>query len=236
MGKAESQARQEKVTNRPGKVCTICASPDLIALQKLITENVPLLDIVARFPAVKKSALSRHSINHMGRKGTGGHASRGSGIRPPKGPARKSHPADGRCSECGQIATESEDGRLEPQNLIRRAERMLWTSETVAARALDSDDSRLVLLALDRVKSALETLMKAHGMLGPDISVNIDNRQQNAFVGWSTEALQAFTELGALLDSGMPVREALHAILGAKESVPALPPGRNQESEALGAS
>jgi hypothetical protein len=112
----------------------------------------------------------------------------------------------------------------------------LETGERIMSSAEDANDLRLVLAALDRTQRALEMACKIGGILGADVVVNVDARQQNAFVGWSTEALQAFTELGALLDSGMPVREALHAILGAKESVPALPPGRNQESEALGAS
>lgn len=130
-----------------------------------------------------------------------------------------------------KFASESADGRLEPKDLIRRAERMLWTSETVATRALDSDDSRLVLLALDRVKSALETLMKAHGMLGPDISVNIDNRSINTFAGWPTASLQALAEFAAALESGASVSDACRAVQGQDSTKPrALNPGRSEEA------
>jgi hypothetical protein len=105
---------------------------------------------------------------------------------------------------------------------------MLWTSETVATRALDGDDNRLVLLALDRTRSALETLMKAHGMLGPDVSVTIDNRQINQFAGWSTEAVRALTEFGAVLESGGSVSDACSAVQG-QDNTPQLPPGREDE-------
>jgi hypothetical protein len=215
------------MTGKPGKTCTICASPDLIAIQKAITENVPLLDIAARFPAVKKSALSRHSINHMGRKGTGGHASRGSGIRPPKGPARKSHSADGRCSACG-VAVD----KPEPEMLLKRAERLMFYAETVAERAAQDDDYRLQLQAIDRARQALELTMKAVGMLAPENLTIIDQRQQvNQFVGWPTASLQALTDFAAALESGATVSEACEAVQG-QGNAPALPPGRSDEGEA----
>lgn len=227
MGKAES-AKEKEMTG--GRACSICRHPDVGAIQREIGEGVPLVDVCSRFEGIKKSALHRHMTNHTGRP-TEKRASRPSGIGSHNRPGKKSHPADGRCDHCGQLVGESADGRLEPKDLIRRAERMLWTSETVATRALDGDDNRLVLLALDRVKSALETLMKAHGMLGPDVQVNIDNRQQNAFVGWPTESLRFLTELAGLLESGMPVHEALASLQSAKESTLALP-GCNREPEA----
>jgi hypothetical protein len=226
---AAQSAKESKMTGKPGKTCTICASPDLVAIQKLITENVPLLDIVARFPAVKKSALSRHSINHMGRKGTGGHASRGSGIGSPKGPAAKSLP-DGRCPTCLQLVGESSEA-LTNEQILKRAERNLHISESVAINAQESNDARLALLAVDRTQRSIEMFCKIAGLLGPDTVVNVDARQQNAFVGWPTESLRFLTELAGLLESGMPVQEALASLQSAKESTLALP-GCNREPEA----
>ena len=141
-------------------------------------------------------------LNHTGRGPARKGASRGSVFSRLKEQAENPIPQMAGVGSVDKLPSESADGRLEPKDLIRRAERMLWTSETVATRALDGDDSRLVLLALDRVKSALETLMKAHGMLGPDISVNIDNRSINTFAGWPTASLQALTEFAAALESG----------------------------------
>jgi hypothetical protein len=212
-----------------GRACSICRHPEVGAIQRAIGEGVPLVDVCSRFEGIKKSALHRHMTNHTGRP-TEKRASRPSGIGSHNRPGKKSHPADGRCDHCGQLVGESADGRLEPKDLIRRAERMLWTSETVATRALDGDDNRLVLLALDRVKSALETLMKAHGMLGPDVQVNIDNRQQNAFVNWPTASLLALTEFAAALESGATVQAACRAAMGVK--TPQLAPGRSDDEAA----
>lgn len=215
---------------KPGRACSICIHPEVGAIQRAVGEGVPLVDVCSRFEGIKKSALHRHMTNHTGRP-TEKRASRPSGIGSHNRPGKKSHPADGRCDHCGQLVGESADGRLEPKDLIRRAERMLWTSETVATRALDGDDNRLVLLALDRVKSALETLMKAHGMLGPDVQVNIDNRQQNAFVNWPTASLLALTEFAAALESGATVSDACRAVQGVKTPL-ALNEGRDESKAA----
>jgi hypothetical protein len=213
-----------------GRACSICRHPEVGAIQRAIGEGVPLVDVCSRFEGIKKSALHRHMTNHTGRP-TEKRASRPSGIGSHNRPGKKSHPADGRCDHCGQLVGESADGRLEPKDLIRRAERMLWTSETVATRALDGDDNRLVLLALDRVKSALETLMKAHGMLGPDVQVNIDNRQVNQFAGWSTGALQALQTFHDELGAGKSVKDACTAILAQDGTKPgALNPGRSEDA------
>jgi hypothetical protein len=46
-------------------------------------------------------------------------------------------------------------------------------------KAIDSDDSRLGLMAVDRARASLEQLMKVHGLLQPDGgSTTIDNRKQ----------------------------------------------------------
>ena len=207
----ESYPQEIKMTGKPGKSCTICSSPDLVAIQKLITENVPLLDIVARFPAVKKSALSRHSINHMGRKGTGGHASRAQGIRTSKGPARKSHPVDGRCPTCEQLTGEN-DGSLAPENIVKRAERILHIGERIALKAEAGDDSRLALLAVDRCQRSIDTLAKIAGLLKPDQTI-IDNRSVTVnYSSWPSASLVAVELFHNRLGEGATIAEAIEAV------------------------
>jgi len=165
----------------------------------------------------------------MGRQATGKGGDRPQRFGSPKGPATKSLP-DGRCPTCEQLTGEN-DGSLAPENIVKRAERILHISESIAIRAQEGDDSRLALLAVDRCQRSIDTLARIAGLLKSDISVNIDARQQNAFVGWPTESLRFLTELAGLLESGMPVHEALASLQSAKESTLALP-GCNREPEA----
>ena len=232
MGKAES-AKEKEMTG--GRACSICRHPDVGAIQREIGEGVPLVDVCSRFEGIKKSALHRHMTNHTGRP-TGKRATRPSGFGSSKGAARKSHPSapvDGRCDHCGQLTGESADGRLEPKDMLRRAERSLWMSETVATKALDSGDNRLVLLSLDRNKSMLEMLMKAHGMLGPDTVVNVDARTQTLYASWPTRHLEALQTFHAALESGASVADACRAVQGQDSTKPrALNPGRSDDEAA----
>lgn len=90
-------------------------------------------------------------------------------------PVRFGSPIDGRCEACG-IAVDAADA----ESLLRRAERLLFLAEQIAVKARNEDDARLSLMAVDRARSALEVLMRAHGMLSGDqqINVTIDQRQQ----------------------------------------------------------
>ena len=184
--------------------CSICRHPQLPEIQACVIEKIPLDDIIFRFEGIKRSALHRHISNHMRGTPAGARATRPSGFGSSKGRATKSHPGDGRCDHCGQLTGESSEA-LTNEQILKRAERNLHISESVAINAQESNDARLALLAVDRTQRSIEMFCKIAGLLGPDTVVNVDARQQNAFVGWSTEALHAITELGALLDSGMPV-------------------------------
>jgi hypothetical protein len=88
------------------------------------------------------------------------------------------------------------------QSLLRRAERILWIAETIAAQAQRDDDARLALQAVDRARSSLETMMRATGLIGGDsqFTVQIDARQQPManLAGLSTDELKA-------LATGMPI-------------------------------
>ena len=82
--------------------------------------------------------------------------------------------AGARCHTCGILADDPS-----PQALVKRAERMLYFGEQIMTKAMEAEDYRLSLLALDRVRGSLEQLMKVHGLLQPDgANTTIDNRKQ----------------------------------------------------------
>lgn len=203
-----------------GRACSICSHKDLALITRAISSGEPLADIASRFNVVK-SSLHRHSVNHQGRQTrpyqTGKGAKRDSGSGSPKRRAPFSRSATG--------------DELLPEALKQRALNLLETGERIMATAEDANDLRLCLAAHDRTQRALEMLCKVAGLLGPDVQVNIDQRQVNQFAGWSTPALQAIQIMADELAAGRSVEDAVHAVLGAKESAPALPPGR-EESEA----
>ncbi|GEM_PF-2679966 len=94
-----------------------------------------------------------------------------------EGPATPIRFGSGRCQTCG-IASDD----VNPTALVKRAERALFLGETILSKALSDEDLRLALGALDRVRSALEQLLKVHGLLAPDgaVTVNVDARRLNA--------------------------------------------------------
>ena len=213
-----------------GRACSICVHPEVGAIQRLVGEGVPLVDVCSRFERIKKSALHRHMTLHTGRP-TGKKGARDSGIRTSKGPATKSLP-DGRCPTCEQLTGEN-DGSLAPENIVKRAERILHISESIALKAEAGDDSRLALLAVDRCQRSIDTLARIAGLLKPDSLTVIDNRTVNQFASWPTEAVRAITEFAASIEAGMTVQEALASLQGAKESAPrALPAGRSDDEAA----
>jgi hypothetical protein len=61
----------------------------------------------------------------------------------------------------------------DPAALLKRAERLLWIAETIAAQAQENDDSRLALQAVDRARASMETMMRATGVIGGDTQVNV---------------------------------------------------------------
>lgn len=96
-----------------------------------------------------------------------------------------------RCERCG-VSVE----KAEPEARLRRAERILWIAETIAAQAQRDDDARLALQAVDRAHAALETMMKA-GFIGGDgsttVNIAIDNRRKTEaiFAKLTEEELRA---------------------------------------------
>jgi hypothetical protein len=61
----------------------------------------------------------------------------------------------------------------DPASLLRRAERLLWYAESIAQRASDDENYRLLLLALDRATKACETLGKMTGLIDSGVNVSL---------------------------------------------------------------
>jgi hypothetical protein len=67
-------------------------------------------------------------------------------------------------------------------------------------KAVEEGDDRLALQGLDRVRTALELLLKVHGLLAPEGGTTIDNRKQVvAVLGKLSE-----DELRSLIGGALP--------------------------------
>jgi hypothetical protein len=98
------------------------------------------------------------------------------------------------------------------ETLLRRAERLLWLAETIAAQAQKDDDARLALQAVDRARASMETMMRATGMIGGDVTVTVDARTQIAtkLASFSESELRAIAA-GELVSDAVaaPIKRAL---------------------------
>jgi hypothetical protein len=154
------------------------------------------------------SAVQRHRVNC--------NQARHQAVREPsKAAARKSDKtgrfdSDGRCPSCHQVTDDKET--LEPDALVRRAERLLAVAENIATRAEADNDNRLCLLALDRAQRSLDTLCKMAGLLKPDSVTIVDARTTNIYADWATASLQALNTFHDVLASGQSVEEAIAAV------------------------
>jgi hypothetical protein len=150
--------------------CSVCDDPAaVLAVKELRSQGASIRAVAERLKR-EKSAIHRH-LRHAD--------------LPPKPRTRSRDPKTsqtgrrakaGRCSTCG-VSVENP----EPSSLLKRAERILWIAETIAAQAQKDDDSRLALMAVDRARASLETMMRATGLIGGDgttINVAIDARRQ----------------------------------------------------------
>lgn len=163
--------------------CSICRDrASLVAVGELRSQGVPVRQIASRLK-LAKSSVQRH-LGHA--EGPGLDRSRTSGRKL----SQAGRGASGRCQTCGTALDDAD-----PKALVKRAERLLWLAEAIAAQAQRDDDARLALQAVDRARASLEQLMKVHGLLQPEGAVNltIDARKQNAMVlGAAPEATLRF--------------------------------------------
>ncbi len=176
--------------------CTACSHEQAGDIAKELAQGVPFSDVAFRFN-LKKSSIARHAVNclHMVRSGKKqvSRAKTPHSVRENDLKRRSYRPASsqrtGRCDACGLSRDE-----IEPEALLRRAERILWLAETIAARAHAEDDSRLVLQAVDRARAALETMLKATGAIA-DVNAKIDARSVNVFANLPPRALEELLEI-----------------------------------------
>ena len=63
---------------------------------------------------------------------------------------------------------------------MKRAEKVLYFGEQILTKAIEAEDFKLALQAVDRARASLDQLLKVHGLLTPDSAANvtIDQRRQ----------------------------------------------------------
>lgn len=188
---------------RKGKPCSICSSPFLIDLQRLAAEGVSLGELASRFPPITKASLSRHFRAHVPQSNAKGGRKNAAPIKGKKGSRLA---VDGRCPQCEQLVGETTEA-LSPEAIVKRAERILHVSESIALRAQQGEDSRLALLAVDRCQRSIDTLAKITGLIKNEVV--IDQRQVNIYQGWSDDALRVLSALHDALAEGIAAPEAL---------------------------
>ena len=167
-------------------MCAVCQNPALAVAVKGLRADGSSLTAIAERVKHSRSSINRHLKHSETPKGPDPTkpSSRGRGgltFQTKRGKA-------GRCTSCG-LSMAAGDA----ESLMRRAERLLWLAETIAAQAHADEDSRLALQAVDRARSALETMMRASGMIGGDgLVVNVDARRLEASLAQlSVEELRA---------------------------------------------
>jgi|HubBroStandDraft_4_1064222.scaffolds.fasta_scaffold00010_5 hypothetical protein len=202
---------QPPVANRQaGRRCTICEHSEVGEIDLALgRDRSPKGEVAVRF-GLSESAVQRHRSLHLGlTPKTNGR----SGPRPPKAlkaRGRFTHGDDGRCPTCEQLTGENV-GALAPEQIVKRAERILHVSESIALKAQDENDSRLALLAVDRCQRSIDTLARIAGLLKPDVLV--DNRSvTNLYATWTTDALEALEGFHSALAAGATVAEAVEAL------------------------
>lgn len=180
--------------------CSICRDPAArTAVSELWAQGVPQRSIASRLK-IPKSSVHRH-VSHSKELGA---SRKGGNVASSPHAGRAS---SGRCSSCGISVADTE-----PQSLLRRAERLLHGAELVVERAAADDDFRLQLQGIDRVRSALELLMKAVGLVGGDGQVTVNVDQRKLAIATLAALPAAFVERMSNGDRG-----ALEAVLEASE-------------------
>jgi len=214
--------------------CTICTNPKLLEIQESIVRQVPYENIASRF-GLTDSSISRHSIKHMGRgKTTTRGLNRPGSIRTGKAQQSHSRPDNSRCPQCSQLVGETTE-KLSAEEIIKRAERVLFFAESIVTKAQENEDARLALQGVDRCQRSIDTLARIAGLLKSDTQVTI-NQTTNIYESWATEALFAIQTMHEALASGMTVERALEAVTAQQNGMkkaPALQPGREDAVEAV---
>lgn len=148
--------------------CSVCSNGATAEIAKAIAAGGSNREVAVRF-GVTESAIQRHRVNCL------------------RAPRRAKDSGTGPAGGTGAVPVRfdsSAKGELEPKALLRRAEWLLDDAQSILTRASAGNDDRLALSAVREVRSSLELVMKAHGMLSPEnaVSVNVvvDQRRQAA--------------------------------------------------------
>lgn len=147
--------------------CSICTDAIArVAVAELRAQNVSYQHIANRL-GLAKASVGRHCV----------HAKLSPRDAPPSS-GRKSAQAGrvrrgGRCQTCGTVLDDPS-----PSALVKRAERVLAFGEQIMQKAIEDEDFRLALQAVDRARASLEQLMKVHGLLSDGAGAVVDNRKQ----------------------------------------------------------
>ena len=149
--------------------CSICKQPSTrVAVAERRAKGDSFQQIASRL-RLTKSSVHRHAK----------HAELPGRVKPPGREGITSQPnrraTRGRCKTCGTMLDDPS-----PKALVKRAERVLSFGEAILQKAIDDEDFRLAMQAIDRTRASLEQLMKVHGLLQPEGSSTtiIDARRQ----------------------------------------------------------
>jgi hypothetical protein len=167
------------------KQCAVCAHPKASDITRELIAGGPKRVVADAF-GLPSTTVQRHRENCL-RMGVRAQGSRGMGNRlsvnaraPSKrGQAPVSDRTGSQSGDGGVCPTCQIDlGLPNPENLIRRADRIARLVEQAALRASGAEQERLLLISADRVTKALETLLKARSVGGfaaaQGVNVNIN--------------------------------------------------------------
>lgn len=142
--------------------CQVCKeAATRIAVDQLREQNLSIRAVAQRVRR-SKSSVERH-LKHAEKPSRRGKRAKREAA------SQAGRAGQDRCESCGVSMTSTD-----PEALLKRAERLLWIAETIAAKAQADDDARLALQAVDRARAALETMMRATGQIGGDgTTVNV---------------------------------------------------------------
>lgn len=164
----------------PQPECSICKTPEVAAQVALEVANGESdRAIVSRHPGLSQSSVNRHRRNCLKQRRKPGSAESPHESASKWAPVRRraisgqksrvdSNADPDRCRECKQSIV-----AIDPESLLRRAERLLYHAESIAQRASEDENYRLLLLALDRANKSIETLARATGLIHEGVNVNV---------------------------------------------------------------
>lgn len=209
--------------------CTVCKSKDLSELQKLAAQGASHTELATRFSPLTESSIQRHLANHIPRdkniKPGGRGPSKVPGAKGAKGPRFAS---EGRCPQCSQVVGETTE-KLSAEQIIKRAERVLFFAESIVTKAQENEDARLALQGVDRCQRSIDTLARIAGLLKNEVV--IDNRQINIYENWQTEPLRALEAFHKVLGDTQDLNAAIEAARATQQGnkkPPALLPGASE--------